>query len=1194
MRLGLKHVIKPGGVALGLRALQGVWAAFVLACFGALSAPGALAAGYTPSITTAYPWISISASAPQVVMGACNSGGMPSAYNACDDGVSWVMNFPTGFSFTFAGTTYTKWSLHSNAVLFLEPATAVTGATSTALASGGPTYVVSNLPSTNFGSPARAALFAFWTDLLKNASVAGANNVGQPANASFYQYELVTMPSGAKVFVVQLKNIRYFAGGTYVNMQFQLWDNGAIVYTYGNIAVGGSVTNLRVGLQSAGGTYCHTLANNITTALSNQSYVYQWDAAAASCPPNPPVHHYELWYDGAATLCAEPVKVLACNVGTTPCPAANVVTNLIMNVGLGSSGAGVPTISPAAVNLSPASPVQTVNYRWPSGSSGTASLSISPAVRPTDGLTCANVDGTAARDCVMTVSNTPCIAPPHHYEVQGPGNGTNCAATSFTVKAWADAAQTTPYTAGMATGTLSGSGNPVSLPSLGAFTIPAGSSTVNITPISFPAAGTTTFNTAATPALAGATTCNFGGSTSCAFPVVSCAPHHLELQGPASGVTCLANTYTVKAWADAAQTVAYTSAAVTGNVTAAGTPTVVYPSGSAFTIPSGSSSTTVTVGVTTPGSVVLGTSVSSGSPAAAGTCNFGSPACTYTANPVGFIFSSTVTGGVATIPTHTAGTASAQYYLRAVQTNTTTGACQAALSSPAAVSLGYNCNNPSTCSTGSYLDITPYNGAAGQATQAVPGAGASVNLYFDANGSAPLLFRYRDVGQVTLTATRTAGTAPLSGTSNAFVVKPGGFSVTAVKQTALPSNVNPGATDDTGPRFIKAGEPFSATVSALTSGGAVTPNFGRESSPESVLLVPTVLAPAGGSDGAITNANVTNFVSGVASPSALAWNEVGVLRITPQVGDGDYLGVGQVVGTPLDNVGRFWPDHFELTPGAATHACSGSFNYFSQDGLSTAFTLTAQNMANGTTTNYRGGFAKLDLGSWNSLGFATAAALPSGASLVAGATPPSGTWGTPALGQASVVARHVISRPMALTAETLVTLTALPLDSDGVTLPVIAPAVNPVPLVLASNAPYRYGRMRILNFYGSELLPARVEYRAEFYTGVGWGINTLDNCSSPVAGNFALPTGLTIQNPGALSNGVGFVKFNAAPVGNYDIAINLNASGNDTSCNPAHPASTPANRTWLKSAWCGAGDDPSARIRLGSPKAPHIYLRERY
>lgn len=1172
----------------GLRAALGVVA-------GMFASAQAMAAGYTPSITTAYPWINISASAPQVVMGACNSGGMPSAYNTCDDGVSWVMDFPSGFTFPFAGTNYTKWSLHSNGVLFLEPPTAVTGATSTAAASGGPTYTVSNLPTTNFGSPARAALFIFWTDLLKNASVAGANNVGQPANASFYQWELVTMPSGSKVFVVQLKNIRYFAGATYVNMQFQLWDNGAIVYTYGNIAVGGTATNLRVGLQSAGGTYCHTLANNITTALSNQSYLYQWDAAAAACPTNPSVNHYELRHDGAATLCADPVTVLACSSGVTPCPAANIINSIIMNVGLSASGAGttIASISPAAVNLSPSSPVQTANFTWASGSAGTSTLAVSPAVLPTGALTCATADGSTARACTVTVSNTACIPPPHHYEVQGPASGTNCAASTFTIKAWADAAQTTAYTAGVATGTLTGTGNPVSLPSLGAFTIPAGSSTVNVTPISFPSAGTTTFNTTATPALAGATTCKFGASTSCAFPVVACAPHHLELQGPAAGVTCLANTYTVKAWADAAQTVAYTSAAVTGNVTATGTPTVTYPAGSGFTIPSGSSSTTVSVGVTTPGSVTLGTSVSSSAPAAATTCNFGSPTCTYTATDTGFIFSDTATGAaVAPLP-QTAGTASSMIYLRAVQTNTSTGACQAGLTSPASVTMRYNCLNPASCSSGSYLDITPYNGATAQTVQSVAPAGTALNLYFDANGSAPLVFNYRDVGQISLSASKAAGGSllkALSGVSGAFVVKPGGFSMTSIKRTALPLLSNPAAVDAAGAVFVKAGEAFTASVSALTSGGAVTPNFGRENTPEGVTLTPSVVLPtlaSGGSDGALTGATVTNFVSGVATPTNLAWSEVGILSLAPSLTSGNYLGsAGAVSGTASGNIGRFIPDHFAVTPGVATHACSNAFNYFGQDGLSTAFTVTAQNVANATTTNYQGLFAKLGVNIWTSFGF-SAATLAAGSVLAASATAPTGSWGTPANGQAAVVARHVVSRPTALTGETLLTLSALPVDSDGVTMP--------ASVALASNAPYRYGRLRVLNYYGSELLPARVEYRAEFFSGVGWGTNTLDNCSTPAASNFALPAGLTLQSVGALNNGVGFVKFNTAAVGNYDIAINLGSAAADNSCNTAHPASTGANRAWLKTAWCGAGgDDPNARIRLGSPKAPYIYLRERY
>jgi hypothetical protein len=1148
----------------------------VLLCLSSVSAH---AAGYVAGITTAYPQLAISASAPQVVWSSCNTGGAwPTAYSACDDGVSQVM--PIGFSFSFAGTTYSNWSMSTNGAIFFE-----TG--STGNSTGNNTFTPSALPSTAFGSPARPALLPFWADLVKNASVAGANNVGQPAGASFYQYQVLTQPSGAKVLVVQLKDVVYYGATTFrMNLQVQLWSTGEIVYSYGSMQINSGNPLLRVGLQSAGGTVCHTLASNQTTALSNQSFLYTWDSAATACPPAQAVNHYEIRHDGAATLCAEPVTVLACSSATTPCPAASIISNII-TAQLVVSGVTTVTLSPPSFNIQPAAPQQKVNLTWSSGSSGTATLGISAAVAASGALTCTNAAGTAASACTMTVANTACILPPHHYEVQGPASGTTCAGQTFTIKAWADAAQTTAYTAAVATGSLSATGNPASIPSLGAFTIPAGSSTVNITPISFPSAGVTTFTTSATPALAGATTCNFGGSTSCAYSVVTCAPHHLEIQGPGSGVTCMPNSYTIKAWADAAQTVAYSSATVTGNLTATGSPTVVYPSGSAFSIASGSSSTTLSVGVTTPGTVVLGTTVSTSAPAGSTTCNFGSPACTYTANSAGFVFTSTASGSAVTVPTQTSGTVSGQYYLRAVQTGST-GACVAVLTNPSSVTMAYGCNNPASCSTGNYLDVTPYNGAAAQATQTVGAGGGALNLYFDVNGSAPLTFNYRDAGQVTLTAAKAAGGSlltALSGSSNAFVVKPAGFTVSGVKRTVLPLLVNPGATDATGSAFVKAGETFTATVTAVSSSGAATPNFGQESPAESVTLVPTVTAPSPGSDGAVANATVTGFVNGVASPSNLSWSEVGVLSLTPRLADANYLGTGDVVGTTAGNIGRFIPDHFAITPGTATHACSNAFTYFAQDGLDTALTLTAQNLSNGTTANYSGAFAKLGLGVWSNYGF-TASPLASGSALSAGATAISGSWGTPALGQASVVAHHLISRPSAPTAETLITLSAKPVDSDGVTSPTV---------VLVANAPYRYGRLRLLNFYGSELLQPKVGYRAEFYTGVGWGVNALDNCSSPVAANVVLPAGLSISSVGSLSNGVGTITLNTAAVGSYDMAFNLGATAADASCNAAHPASTAANKPWLRFDWCAGGvKDPSARIKLGSPKAPYIFMRERY
>lgn len=1175
--------LRTGIAALAYSLVQGVvrFAALVLGLLIALGgATTAQAAGYTTSITTAYPQLAISVSAPQVIWANCNSGGQPSAYSTCDDGVTQIM--PIGFTFKYANTNYTNWSMSSNGAIFFE--TNAVGGTSTATASGTSTYTPNALPTANFGSTNQPALMPFWADLIKNASKNGVlanNDPTQPANASFYQYQVLTV-SGAQVLVIQLKNVGYYSAPTNpVNMQIQIWSTGQIVYAYGAITTITSGNNgLTIGLQYPSGG-CSNLANKLSTSLSNQSYLFSWDTAAATCPALPTVNHYEIREDGVATLCAEPVTVLACSVATSPCPAASIVSTQIINAAVtvtGTGTLGTPNINPVSFNMQPSAPLQTINLTWVAPSAGTATLGLQSAISATTSTpVCTNAAGTSKfANCNITVSNSACIAPPHHYEVQGPANGSNCASSTFTIKAWADALQTTAYTAALASGTLTQTGNPAALPSLGAFTIPSGSSTVSISPITFPAAGTTTFNTTATPALTGATTCKFGSSTSCAFPVVACAPDHLEIQGSASGVTCLANSFTVKAWADSLQLTPYSSAAVTGNLTATGSPMVTYPSGSGFTISAGSSTTTVNVGVTTPGSVVLGTTVTSSAPAAAATCNFGSPTCTYTANDTGFIFSATNTGGVATLPTQTAGTTSAQYFLRAVQTSTTTGACVAALTSPAAVTLGYACNNPATCSAGSYLDITPYNGVTAQTMTTVAATGTSTNLYFDANGSAPLTFNYRDVGQITLNASKAAGGSLLSalgGSSNAFVVKPGGFSITGVKQTASPFLVNPGAVDANGNKFVKAGEAFTATVSALTSAGAVTPNFGNETTAEKVKLTPTVVAPAGGSDGTLSNSLVTGFSSGVATTTNLAWSEVGLLQLTPNVGDSDYLGAGNVTGTAISNIGRFYADHLDVT--ALTQGCvPGNFTYDRQP--FTSLTITARSTAGTTLTNYRG-------------------AATAGASFAKTVTLTDNTGkGSITVGGAATVPVMAFAAGLATLDNTdtnhpqaLFSFTSIP--SAPVNIGIIATDSDTGAGATTPATPtMRSGRLHISNNFGKATGTLALPVQAQYWSGSSWVINNNDSCTTLPANAFFLtggPAATTTASAVNIANGNGTLTLNnTGAIGSVDVAANLGTSGVDQSCLAAH-GGTAASRVWLRSrnGSCAAtyDRDPTARATFG-------------
>ena len=247
-------------------------ASLVVCCLGLIVmgwSGSVRAAGYVASITTAYPQLPISPSATQINF-RC---GAYSRYALCDDGTSDIM--PIGFSFNYAGTTYSNWSMSTNGVVFFETA-------SSGNSTGSSAYTPNNLPSTTFGgvvgppSTVKAALMPFWADLQKNASVAGANNVGQPANASFYQYEVQTTASGAQVLVIQLKNVMYWNSNPtmYVNLQVQLWSTGQVVYSYGNMQVMTSNPALRIGLQHPGASGgCNTIANSQSTSLSNQSFL---------------------------------------------------------------------------------------------------------------------------------------------------------------------------------------------------------------------------------------------------------------------------------------------------------------------------------------------------------------------------------------------------------------------------------------------------------------------------------------------------------------------------------------------------------------------------------------------------------------------------------------------------------------------------------------------------------------------------------------------------------------------------------------------------------------------------------------------------------------------------------------------------------------------------------------------------------
>lgn len=700
---------------------------------------------------------------------------------------------------------------------------------------------------------------------------------------------------------------------------------------------------------------------------------------------------------------------------------------------------------------------------------------------------------------------------------------------------------------------------------------------------------------------------------------------HIRLEHTGSGVTCTSSAVTVKACADAACTTLYTG----GTTTVTLSPTTGWATNPiTFT-----GSTTASLSVTTPSTVTLGTSAASPTPSGTSPqCYVGATAtCSHTFADTGFIFSSAANGAEASIPTQTAGVSSTTHYLRAVRTGTSTQACEGALVGANTVEFAHECNNPTTCSGSNLMSVN--GGAATTIARNDNGSVASytsVNMTFDANGNAPFTLNYSDVGQVKLHARKTAsGTLlkTLTGSSNAFVVKPFGFTVTGIQRTS-DSFANPAATDATGTAFIKAGSSFTATVTAVANGGAATPNYGRETAPEGVLLTPNIVLPAAGTNPALANGSIVggSFSSGAATPTNLAWNEVGIITLTPSVADADYLGVGDVTGTTTGNVGRFYPDHFALSAGSITTrtdispACSpaSAFTYMGEP-FQAGFTLTAKGPSPGNVTlqNYVNGgtaatnFAKLATATPIPAGFGMAY-LDGATNLTTRVDSSLGITGTWTGGELAATATLGFTRAASPDGPyNAMKVGIAPADSDGVTLStfnmdVTAPAGNDHAEV--GETQIRYGRLRLSNAHGSELLALPIPISVQYWNGTLFTTNTADSCTSLSNSNIGLgnyknnlASGETSVNPATISfaSGIGTMSLAAPGAGNsgsVDVCVDL---GTDPVGGVTCSATASAGMSYLQGKWAPGtawDNDPKVRATFGVYKNANefIYLREMY
>lgn len=636
------------------------------------------------------------------------------------------------------------------------------------------------------------------------------------------------------------------------------------------------------------------------------------------------------------------------------------------------------------------------------------------------------------------------------------------------------------------------------------------------------------------------------GATSCA------GTDHFQISHGGTGVNCQAEPVTFSAHNAAHGAFTLTAGTVVDITTSTGNGDWSLSSGAGVLVNNGNGSATYTSGAengfvlnlkdtfaeTTNINLVSGSATELGGTASADVPY--DPDLAFA--PSGFRFVDA--SDVETIINQVAGVESAAYYLQAIRTDTRTGACVNVFANNVDVpniELASECINPSACQAGEAVTIT--NNAV--PTPIAGNTGGSVTAYtsrtmrFGINSKAAFTFNYSDVGKIklharyyiprdttppSLSGNYMAGTTKLPDTtiisgSNEFVVKPDHFDLSGIQQTAAPNLVNPAATDAAGNKFVMAGEQFSVIVTAKNALGNTTKNYGQETTAESVKLTSALAGGLGLTNNPAIGGTFSLFTNGVATSTAFTWNEVGIIKLTPSVGDADYLGAGDTSGTQSGDVGRFYAAKFALTPSpianrtglggvCAAPAGCGTFTYMGEQ-MSAVFTLTAK-AADGTTTlqNYTysatpaNNFAKLDpTAAGNPLALAAVDTGMPRTVATLDTTTYGATSGNFVSGDTTVTVPFAVARGGSASGPfDALEVGVNPADSDGAALAILDLAVNaggtPNTHGKIGTTKARYGRMKLSNAHGSELLPLPINVTAQYWNGATYVTNTLDNNST--------------------------------------------------------------------------------------------------
>ena len=502
-------------------------------------------------------------------------------------------------------------------------------------------------------------------------------------------------------------------------------------------------------------------------------------------------------------------------------------------------------------------------------------------------------------------------------------------------------------------------------------------------------------------------------------------------------------------------------------------------------------------------------------------------------------------------------------------------------------------------------------------------ASAAAQTVTFTSGQTTVTANYKDAGSLSLSMKDDTTGNPnlpsgIRGTTGSFVSVPANFVVSNLKRSS-DGFANPGASTASGPVFIAAGQPFTATIIAVEAGGAATPNFGQETVPESVKFTATLVLPSSGNDPPVSGTAGT-FTIGVATGTAFSWPEVGIIDLVPHIADGNYLTVGDVVGSATANVGRFIPYAFAValnTPVFGTSCSAGGFTYLGQPFVYTVapvIAATAQARGGTTTQNYAGSLFRLSNTSVTGRAYIPTPAVPALdlSGLPATTADPSivdlgagQSTLTFSAGSGLKYSRGSAIAPFSAT----IALAVNVIDQDG------AAAANPVTfgssggIAFSTGSTQRYGRLVLRDSVGSELLDLPTSLTTQYYLSStqGFTSNTADFCTTAPTLAFSgyqqnLAAGKTcVRDSGSPGlSGVGCAaaatpSYHATAVGgDFNLLLAAPGSGNNGALTV-----TAAAPSWLQYEWSvssGTTSNPTGVATFGLFPGPasSVYQREVY